>query len=121
MGSVSDSEMALDPEALERIREIGGDHLLKEVFELFVETAPHHILAAREAEQRGDLQALQESAHALRSSAVNIGASLLSELCAQIEHLAAEETPESFALLSDLETEFEEVQVRLESEMARLN
>lgn len=78
----------LDPAALARIHRIGGNALLTQMIDLFLEITPQRIEQACQAKERGDLKAVAESVHALRSSAGNIGASQLGDLAAKVEQLA---------------------------------
>ncbi len=106
----------LDEAVVERLRQIGGDKFVGDIFTLFLDTAPVKIEEAVAGNQRGDLEIVERAVHSLRSSAGNIGAQRLQELCGQIEMLAAENTSESLTpLIGQLEESFERVRPRLET------
>ncbi len=83
-----DNEPPIDPAALERIHKIGGAKLVGKIIALFLENAPQRLEAARQGERSGDLAAVEQAVHSLKSSAGNVGATRLQELAATIEELA---------------------------------
>lgn len=89
-GSLNDAIPVSDPEALDRLREWGGDKLVGEMVRLFLAQAPDRIAAARTGSETGTAADVERAAHALRSSSAQIGASRVEALCAQIELLAAD-------------------------------
>ncbi|MEA3209779.1 MAG: two-component system, sensor histidine kinase and response regulator [Chthoniobacter sp.] len=87
------------------------------MIDLFLQEAPGRLAAARKAEQTGEIGAIGEAAHALKSSAQNFGAIYLSQIAQKIERLAKENRPgEIPALLDDLERAFAEARAWLESQ-----
>jgi HPt (histidine-containing phosphotransfer) domain-containing protein len=82
-------ERLLDPEALERLKEWGGDTLVKKMVELFFEVAPERMEAILSGVREGDSDAVERGAHSLRSSAGNLGADALRSLAGRIEEMAA--------------------------------
>lgn len=106
----------LDEAVFENLRRLGGDEFVGELFTLFLDTAPVKIEEAIAGHKRGDLEIIEWAVHSLRSSAGNIGALRLQELCGQIEILAAEKDGESLApLIGQLEESFARVRPRLET------
>ena len=99
-----DNEPPIDPAALERIHKIGGAKLVGKIIALFLENAPQRLEAARQGERSGDLAAVEQAVHSLKSSAGNVGASRLQELAATTEKLAEKgEAGPIPGLLGDLE------------------
>lgn len=84
----------LEPTAIERMRRFGGDTLVDRMAELFRRSAPdrHHAIALAILE--GDLQAVRLTAHSLKSSAGNLGATRLQRLSESIEAAALLGDPE---------------------------
>lgn len=80
----------LDPTAAERLKRIGGDRLLRAMLRSFLENAEQRMAAAREAAARGEVETIRDEAHALKSSAGNIGATRLQHAAAQVERQADE-------------------------------
>lgn len=107
----------IDRSALERISGIGGATLLGKMIDLFLTNAPQRLAAAREGEQRGDLKAVEQAVHSLKSSSGNLGAMELMELAGRIEELAEARQAEGIPpLLDELETLWEQVKALLEAE-----
>ncbi len=90
-GAEIPGQSPLDAGALERIRHLerrGSAGLLARIVEAYSESAPGLVAALREAAESADAEALQSSAHSLKSISANLGASKLASLCAGIEALA---------------------------------
>jgi HPt (histidine-containing phosphotransfer) domain-containing protein len=104
----------LDNQALERLRKLGGDRLAGRMIALFLEAAPQRIQAARAGQEAGDFDQVRRAAHSLKSSAGNIGASLVREIADCLEqHAEAERAEPVFRLVNELELAFAEVRERL--------
>lgn len=88
-GSPADAVPVSDPEALDRLREWGGDKLVGKMVGLFLSQAPDRIAAARAGLETGASAEVARAAHALRSSSAQIGASRVRALCVEIESRAA--------------------------------
>lgn len=78
----------VDPIPLDRIRMAGGVDLEKKIVDLFLHHAPLRLTAAREAAAAGDADALERVTHSLKSSAAQVGAERLAEICRQLEERA---------------------------------
>lgn len=79
---------ALDPVALERLKELdpsGAGRLLERVLKAFQTSAVRLRAQSDAARASGDTVAIRLVAHTLKSSSASIGALQLSQLCAQIE------------------------------------
>jgi CheY-like chemotaxis protein len=66
----------------------GADHEVAKWIELFVATAPSSIAEMKRAHGESHASDLSMAAHSLKGSCSNFGATVLAELCAQIEHAA---------------------------------
>ena len=105
---VSDAELppgiALDPEAIARLRRLGGDLLARKMATLFLDLAPPRLAAAREGLGAGDLDQVRRAAHSLKSSAGNVGAYAMVEAAGRLEDEAERGAPaaELEALLAAL-------------------
>lgn len=101
--------------ALHRLRQLGGDHFLAEMIDLFLEYVPQRIEAALEAERSGDYPAVARAGHALQSTAGNLGVISLQSLAVAIEHEARDKQRTRVReLLQELECAFERARAGLE-------
>ncbi|GAB3515851.1 hybrid sensor histidine kinase/response regulator [Pseudoxanthomonas daejeonensis] len=74
----------LEPEMLDELREIAGDEAIS-IVNLFLEDAPRLVRLMEQASAMPDLEVMREAAHALKSSAANVGALALSAAAKRIE------------------------------------
>ena len=96
---------AVDPNALENLRRFGGDALLNQLVTLFRDQVRVRHAAMVAAVQARDTVAARQAAHALKSSAGQVGATGMSELCARIERAALEsEMTTITALVAEFDT-----------------
>ncbi len=110
-----------DPAAIERLFKLGGQKFTLEMIDLFGSYGGKKVAEARTAQQSGNLKALAEAAHPLKSSAGNVGAVRVQALAAQVEASAREQKAElAGAQLDELERAFAEARIFLEVEKARL-
>ena len=110
-----------DPAAIERLLKLGGPKFTLEMIDLFGSYGAKKIAEARQARQAGNLAALAEAAHPLRSSAGNVGAVRVQELATQLESSARESKADlAGAQLDELERAFGEARSFLEAEKVRL-
>ena len=104
----------LDATAFERLRRLGGDKLLVQMIDIFLDFVPKKIAQALDGEKTDHLPGIEQGAHAIKSSAAHVGARRLQDLAIEIERLAKERRSEPLpALLSDLESEFARVRTAL--------
>lgn len=105
----------LDPKALDRLREWGGEKLLSEMVRLFLENAPQRMDQIRQGVGEGSLADGERGAHSLKSSAANLGAERLRALAAEAEQAASDENKDGvITLLPELEDAFSQVITALE-------
>jgi HPt (histidine-containing phosphotransfer) domain-containing protein len=84
----------LDNAVIDGLRELGGDDdpgLVLELVEIFVDDAPKRIEEMLQGLESGDFTLMQRSAHTLKSSAANMGAMVLSQVCRRMEAAARSE------------------------------
>ncbi len=102
---------ALNEATLARLRELdpdGTQDLLGTVMRLFVDSAAGHLQQAQLASASGDAEQLRHVAHAMKSSAANVGADRLAALYRRLESLArAGQLGEARPLLVELAAEQE--------------
>ena len=110
----------LDMEVIEMLKALGGDDepgLFVELVDLFLEDARGNFEALSDALERADPEALEHTAHALKSSCGNVGARTLSKTCFQLEQLGrARHLGGAAGLLEAALEEFEQVCLALISE-----
>lgn len=100
-----------------RLNKIGGPNFVGQMIDLFLEEAPERLVAAREAEKAGDLEAVANAAHSLKSSARNFGAERLADRAENIEvKVRAKSGEDISALLDGLEQAYAPVKVWLETQ-----
>lgn len=106
----------LDPNALSRLKEWGGDKLLGQMIRLFLENAPGRMEQIRGGLVGGDPREAEKGAHSLKSSAANIGAMRVRDLAAEVERSTSGGDSASGAhLLPPLEDAFAQAIAALEA------
>ncbi len=78
----------VEPDAIARLRDFGGDKLLRGMIDLFVTNAPPRVAAARRALDSADAPAVRAALHGLKSSAGQLGCTSVQRACAAGEELA---------------------------------
>lgn len=112
---MADSQI-IDPDALERLREWGGDKLVGQMVRLFLKNSGRRMDQIRVGASSGPISEAEQGAHSLKSSAANIGAERVRTLTSEIETAAVEEDVDAVSqLLGDLEPAFAAVIAELES------
>ena len=82
--------VVIDMKALERLHEWGGKRLVAQMIDLFLSQAPERLRGLREGLSNGDVDVVERSAHSLKSTAANLGATTLSRLAEDAERAASE-------------------------------
>ena len=107
------SEPALDPSVIESLRELtppGEPDVLKEVLQLFLDDVPARISRLRSAWEAGNLVEVQRTAHSLKGSSGNIGATQLFEVCRLLDEQGKAGDPSQIpALVASLDVEYARV------------
>jgi len=112
---------SLNPAAIERLCHLGGEAFASKMIVLFLGYGATKIAEARQAQQAGNLVALAEAAHPIKSSAGNVGAERVQELAALLEQTARQQQGElANAQLGELERAFAVAKSQLEKEKAKL-
>lgn len=110
-------DISWDRAAIGRLEKIGGRKLVREMLGIVLEFIPKKLEAAREGEQAGNLEAIQQAVHPIRSSAAHGGARAVYELATRIEQLAISKQAEQIpSMLRELEAAFDQVRPKLEKE-----
>ena len=107
--------MTLDPAAFDRLRRIGGDTLVKRMVDTFLDYVPGRLEAMESGLAQGALGDAGDAAHAIKSSAGNIGATGLFDLALATEQ--AGRTGDASALeglVPEVRKCFEELRAELE-------
>jgi len=111
----------MQTEAIERLRQLGGDEFVGQMIDLFLDYAETKIADAHKAGVAGDLPGVAKAVHPIKSSAGNIGASQVQELATRLEQLAKQPPGDELnRLLGELETAFAEIKPALEAEKKKL-
>jgi HPt (histidine-containing phosphotransfer) domain-containing protein len=89
---VKGDAMSQDPmdARLAMLRRVGGDRLIRDLIDLLFENAPRKLAAARAALAEGDADGVGRVAHALASSAGNLGAADMQQAAYALERDAAD-------------------------------
>jgi HPt (histidine-containing phosphotransfer) domain-containing protein len=82
------TEPALNPAALDRLRESVGDEFVGELVGRFLDDAPVQLTALRGAVESGDAETARRAAHTLKSNGATFGADRFSETCRLLEERA---------------------------------
>ena len=88
---LSSSDSVLDPAQIESLLEMGGTEFLESLCLSYCEDVEQLIVDLERAANQQELEAFCFAAHAIKSSAANIGASDLRTLCGRLETIAAPE------------------------------
>jgi HPt (histidine-containing phosphotransfer) domain-containing protein len=111
---MTDSQI-IDPQALDRLREWGGDKLAGQMVRLFLKNSGTRMDQIRAGAEGGDLEEAERGAHSLKSSAANIGAEVLRTLATRMESAALEANPEEArSLLPEIETAYADAMQELQ-------
>jgi signal transduction histidine kinase/ActR/RegA family two-component response regulator/HPt (histidine-containing phosphotransfer) domain-containing protein len=88
---VQDTAMILDRSVLDGFLQMAGPEvaveLLRELLEAYSEDVPQRLVDIETAIAQSNPEALRQSAHALRSSSINLGAVEVGELCRELEQI----------------------------------
>jgi two-component system, sensor histidine kinase and response regulator len=114
----------LDRQVLSQLRELENaddPHLLSRVLKLYLDESPRLLEKLKQAVLQKDMRETELTAHTLKSSSANIGATVLAGLCAEI-HSAVRvlDVKRTGQIFSELEIAFRHVQAALTAEIQQL-
>jgi CheY-like chemotaxis protein len=109
---VSEARLTLQ---LGNLHRLGGHEFVVEMIDLFLDLAPKKIADAAAALASGNVDAIRQAAHSLKSASANLGADALFAAAARAERAAAQEQVDILpALVSGMEQTFARVKTSLE-------
>ncbi|MEE9255181.1 MAG: response regulator, partial [Pseudomonadales bacterium] len=120
------NDSPLDRSVLDELRRLDARSrrdVLDSVINLYLKSSADSIQALRAATEQNDVNALRTSAHNLKSSSAQVGATHLTHLCKQLEDMGRDHRADDRradaapALLEELEPEYRSVCRALESEL----
>ncbi|HUP52227.1 MAG TPA: Hpt domain-containing protein [Longimicrobiales bacterium] len=104
----------IDPQALERLKEWGGDKLAGQMVRLFLKNTGSRMDQIRTGISDENLAETERGAHSLKSSAANIGAETLRTMATRMESAALDSNMDAArALLPELEGAYAEAMEEL--------
>ena len=115
--------MSQDPmdARLAMLRRVGGDRLIRDLIDLLLENVPGKLRAARAALADGNADGVGRVAHALASSAGNLGAVEVQQTAYALERAAADGEGDLAGLLGCLEAAWERARDLLAEKKRGLN
>jgi PAS domain S-box-containing protein len=119
-GVPGDAAGSIDRAVLAKLAIGQGDDepdMVADLIEIFLRHAPQTLAKLRDGIERGDHEAVNQAAHRFKSGCAQLGAGLLSGLCAEIEERARDGMPQNGKdLVGRIEEEFGRVRTALEAE-----
>ncbi|HTD06313.1 response regulator [Undibacterium sp.] len=88
---IAPESITIDPHALQALRALqrpGRPDVLTRIIDMFNSDAPRLLGEMHDAVDANDAEALRHAAHTLKSTSANVGATILSATCKEIEQLA---------------------------------
>jgi CheY-like chemotaxis protein/HPt (histidine-containing phosphotransfer) domain-containing protein len=80
--------VSLDDDALQNLRDLGGEEFLGEVIDAFLSDAPGLVATLSASLESGNAEELRRAAHTLKSNGATLGAEGFADLCRTLEQLA---------------------------------
>jgi HPt (histidine-containing phosphotransfer) domain-containing protein len=112
---MTDSQV-IDPQALERLKEWGGDKLATQMVRLFLKNSGTRMDQIRNGVKDEDPDEAERGSHSLKSSAANIGAETLRGLATNVELAALDQDLDELrSLLPRIEAAYAVVMTELEA------
>lgn len=112
---MNDSQV-IDLQALQRLKEWGGDKLASQMVRLFLKNSGVRMDQIRTGVESEDPKEAERGAHSLKSSAANIGAETLRALATRIESASLQDDVDTLkGLLPDLEVAYAAAMGELET------
>ena len=104
-------------EAIDRLRKLGGDAFLCKMIVSFLEFGGQKVAEARAASDTSDFDGAARAAHAIKSSAANLGAKHVERIATAIEENVLAERIEAIPeMVKELQDAFAEVKPHLEAQ-----
>jgi HPt (histidine-containing phosphotransfer) domain-containing protein len=111
-----ESEVSLEADALQNLRDLGGEDFLIEVIDLFLADAPTLLTSLRGSLERRDTEELRRAAHTLKSNGSTLGATAFAILCRTVEQRAKDGHLDGMSRLVDqIEQQYRTLQETLAS------
>ena len=114
----------VDRAVLEQLHELTGasePDFVDRLIDIYLEDIPHDLQAVRTAVATGDARGLEQAAHAIKGSSLNLGANPLAALVGDMERLARAGSMErAAALVPALEAEYDRVAATLADQKTQL-
>ncbi len=107
----------LDLHVLEKLEKLGGEELVSKMVSLFTSHAESALRDAFAGLSGKDLDRVRKAAHALKSSAGNVGALKVQSLSDEIEQMAEQGNGNIQPLLTDLENAYFRAKALLAGEL----
>jgi CheY-like chemotaxis protein/HPt (histidine-containing phosphotransfer) domain-containing protein len=117
-----DTDGVIDIGRLELLVQLdrGGGDLLNEVLHQYIEDTTMRLVALHEAMSNQEMTKVAEVAHSTRGASSNVGATMMTSLCARIEELAKKgDVAGCSALTAVVDGEFERVKAALMAALER--
>lgn len=106
---------SIDPQAIARLREWGGDKLVGQMVKLFLANSPARVEQIRAGLASNDAEEAERGAHSLKSSAANVGGEEVRRIALEMEGAATRGDLEAVGnLLPTLEEAYERTRAALE-------
>jgi two-component system sensor histidine kinase/response regulator len=107
-------------EGLRELQDVGEPDVLEELVGMFLKDATNHLGTLKKAAEEGDEQSVQRTAHSLKGSCGNMGATKMEALCGELEHMGRSRNfVAASARIPLLEVEFGRVRAAFEEELSR--
>jgi CheY-like chemotaxis protein/HPt (histidine-containing phosphotransfer) domain-containing protein len=117
-GEVATGSSAVDSQALENLRVLGGTNqrFLSELIDIFLQESVERLSRLKEAVTKNEAEAVRRLAHTQRGASMNLGAQRLARLCDELETSNGSEPQAMLEMIDRIEREFVQVNRALESE-----
>jgi len=99
--------VSLDDDALQNLRDLGGDEFLGEVIDAFLGDAPELLATLHNSLEDANTEELRRAAHTLKSNGATLGAEGFADLCRTLEQFAkAGDLDEARPLVARIEQQY---------------
>jgi PAS domain S-box-containing protein len=99
--------VSLDDDALQNLRDLGGDEFLGEVIDAFLGDAPELLATLHNSLEEANTEELRRAAHTLKSNGATLGAEGFADLCRTLEQFAkAGDLDEARPLVARIEQQY---------------